>query len=163
MKKFKDIAYVLAEKITNRYHDYNGFWGLGVLYTDCLIENICEIELDILKQISNIKNHRSRRLLSKLSELLNFYLDKNNLDLEQLQSAKIIIQYDLHHLISQRQAMYGDYYRVEVKLVAISGREYKQERDGYCFPHLVWCDEKNNLLNITYNTDQFLKSYFYNR
>ncbi|EPF87709.1 hypothetical protein GCM10025882_20820 [Acinetobacter gyllenbergii] len=162
MNKLKNVVYVLAEKITNRYHDYNGFWGIGVLYSDCLQYNTTRIELDLLHQTSSLESKNSIHFLNDLIKILMFYLDKNNLNLEQLKAVKIIIEYDLDHNISQRNVLWGDFYSVEVKIMSICDRMYKQERYGYCFPHLMWDREKCGLSDtISPSTVHFLKNYFY--
>lgn len=153
VQKLKNVVYVLAEKITNRYRDYGGFWGIGVLYSDCLLYKTMRIELDLLNQTSSLETKCSIHLLNNLIKILMFYLDKNNLNLEQLKSVKIIIEYDL----SQRNVLCGDFYSVEVKMMTIYDRIYKQERCGYCFPHLMWDRKKCGLSDtISPSTMHFL-------
>lgn len=158
MKKLKNVVYVLAEKITNRNHDYGGFWGIGVLYSDCLQYKTARIKLDLLNQKSSLETKCSIHLLNNLIKMLTFYLDKNNLNLEQLKSVKILIEYDLDHVLSQRNVLCGDFYKVEVKVMTIYDQIFKQERYGYCFPHLMWDREKCGLSNtISPSTMHFLK------
>lgn len=49
-KRLLDTATVLLDKFINRYHDYDDFWGIGVIYSHCQNINNYFLTIDLLKQ-----------------------------------------------------------------------------------------------------------------
>lgn len=73
-KRLLDTATVLLDKFVNRYHDCEGFWAIGVLYTHCFSIGEFSLTFDLLNSNSFINDEFLKNVNNKFSSYLDDYL-----------------------------------------------------------------------------------------
>lgn len=141
-KRLLDTATVLLDKFVNRYHDYENFWAIGVLYTYCQSLDQFSLTFNLLDHDCFGSDEFLNQINIKFSGYLNDYLDIHNKKREDLMEAIIKIVFDKDHKISQ-ETLYGDYFQVRVVVVDLYDRSFFRYSDGYCVPHIQWLKQRN--------------------
>lgn len=154
-KRLLDTATVLLDKFINRYHDYDDFWGIGVIYSHCQNINNYFLTFDLLKQECFESDNFLKKINNKFSEYLDDYLLIHNKKRDDLVAAKIEIAFDKDHKISIKN-LYGDYFQVRVTLVDSFNRIFFRYSDGYCVPHTQWLKQRDYIDSLPIENHLFI-------
>lgn len=153
-KHLLDVCRILLDKFTNRYHDYDGYWGVGVLYTQAKSLNRLAFEFDLLGKYFVQQDLFLLQVQQKFQQDLVYYLNIHRKNSNNLQVANIEINFDDQCLIKEK-TLYGHYFTVKVKIIDIEGRSFSAEANGYCVPHKDWTTRRNHIDSLPDNKKQF--------
>lgn len=153
-KHLLDVCRILLDKFTNRYHDYDGYWGIGVLYTHAKSLNSMVFEFDLLDKYCIQQDLFLLQVQQKFQQDLVHYLNIHRKKLNNLQVANIEINFDDQCLIKEK-TLYGHYFTVKVKIIDREGRSFSAEANGYCVPHKDWTTQRNYIDSLPDNKKQF--------
>ena len=153
-KHLLDVCRILLDKFTNRYHDYDGYWGVGVLYTHAKSLNSTFFEFNLLGEYSAHQDLFLLQVQQNFQKYLVHYLAIHQKKLNNLQVANIEINFDDQCLIKEK-TLYGHYFIVKVKIVDKEGRSFLAEANGYCVPHHDWTNQRNYIDTLPNNEKQF--------
>lgn len=157
-KRLLDTATVLLDKFVNRYHDCDGFWAIGVLYTHCLDLDQFSLTFDLLDQNCFISDEFLKQVNNKFSSYLDDYLAIHKKKREDLIEAFIKIAFDKDHKISAG-TLYGDYFQVRVILVDSCTRIFSIYDDGYCVAHTHWIEQRNYIDSLPIEDHQLIGNH----
>lgn len=153
-KRLLDVTRVLMDKFINRYHEYGGFWGIGVLYTHANHSNTSEFTFKLLNQHHDIKDDFLEKVHQKFSKYLEHYLKIHNKSKQDLVEASIKIQFDIDYALKPA-SLYGDYFTAQVELIDCKGVRFTQKSDGYCFPHTQWLKQQKFIDSLPFEEKKF--------
>jgi len=148
-KRLLDVTRVILDKFSNRYHDYYGFWGIGVLYTHARHLNTFSFTFRLLNQHHDINDNFLEKVHQRFSKYLVDYLSVHHKFLTDLSLAMVKIDFDHGHLLKP-STLYGDYFCVQVELIDQKGQRFFAESDGYCFPHIEWIQQRNLINSLSF-------------
>ncbi|MFW2077431.1 hypothetical protein ACG94X_06835 [Acinetobacter sp. ULE_I010] len=153
-KRLLDVTRVILDKFSNRYHDYYGFWGIGVLYTHARHLNTSSFTFKLLNQHHDINDIFLEKVHQKFSKYLVHYLTIHHKFVTELSIAMIKIDIDRDHLL-KASTLYGDYFCVQVELIDQKGQRFFAESDGYCFPHIEWVQQRKLIDSLSLEQKKF--------
>lgn len=114
-KRLLDVTRVILDKFSNRYHDYDEFWDIGVLYSHTKYLNTSSITFKLLNQHHDINNVFLEKVHQKFSKYLVHYLSIHHEFLTDLSLAMIKIDFDRDHLLKP-STLYGDIFMCKSSL-----------------------------------------------
>ncbi|MFW1735314.1 hypothetical protein ACG94V_13045 [Acinetobacter sp. ULE_I001] len=148
-KRLLDVTRVILDKFSNRYHDYYGFWGIGVLYTHARHLNTFSFTFRLLNQHHDINDNFLEKVHQRFSKYLVDCLSVHHKFLTDLSLAMVKIDFDHGHLLKP-STLYGDYFCVQVELIDQKGQRFFAESDGYCFPHIEWIQQRKLINSLSF-------------
>jgi hypothetical protein len=153
-KRLLDVTSVILDKFSNRYHDYDEFWGIGVLYSHARHLNTSSFTFKLLNQHHDINDVFLEKVHQKFSKHLVHYLSIHHKFLTDLSLAMIKIDFDRDHLLKP-STLYGDYFYVQVELIDQKGQCFIAESDGYCCPHIEWIQQRKLIDSLPLEQKKF--------
>lgn len=140
-KKLLDVSRIILDRFTNRYHDYDGYWAIGVLSSHAQYLNSSNLKFELRSNTATQTVPLLLKVEQKFKIELVHYLSLYKKKLSDLQVAYIDISFDDKCLIKQK-TLYGNYYVVKVIIVDMQGRAFSVESNGYCVPHTDWINQR---------------------
>ncbi|MCH7389281.1 hypothetical protein [Acinetobacter dispersus] len=147
-KRLLDTATILLDKFVNRYHDYEDFWGIGVLYTYCQSLDKSFLTFNLIDQDCFGRDEFLKQVNLKFSDYLDKYLAIHKKKRGDLAEATIKIAFDKDPKILP-ETLFGDYFQVRVKLIDSYGRSFMRYSEGYCVPHTLWIEQRNYIDSLS--------------
>ncbi len=154
-KRLLDTATVVLDKFVNRYHDYENFWAIGVLYSHCKDINQFSLTFDLLNQKCFENDEFLKKINDKFSKYLDDYLLIHNKKRDDVAEAMIKIAFDKDHKMSV-ETLYGDYFQVRVILIDSYTRKFFRYSEGYCVPHTQWLEQRNYIDSLPIESHQIM-------
>ena len=149
-KRLLDVARVILDKFTNRYHEYYDFWGISVLYTHAKFLNKSSFSFNLLYDFYDEDGDFLEKVHKKFHGYLDHYLKLNNKSRSDLNLAVIKIKFDIDNVLKPK-TLYGDYFHVEAELIDEKGNHFTQTLNGYCYPHTQWIKQRNFIDSLPLN------------
>ncbi|EPG37277.1 hypothetical protein [Acinetobacter colistiniresistens] len=156
-RRLLDTATVLLDKFVNRYHDYEDFWAIGVLYSYCQSLDQSSLTFNLIDRDCFGRDEFLKQVNIKFSDDLDKYLAIHKKRREDLADATITIAFDKDHKISS-ETLFGDYFQVRVILIDSYGRRFMRYSDGYCVSHTLWLEQRNYIDSLSIETHHIVGS-----
>lgn len=153
-KRLLDVTRIILNKFINRYHEYGGFWGIGVLYTHVKYLNCSDFTFNLLEHNHLEKDVFLEKVHLKFTQYLEHYLKIHHKSKQDLAKASIKIQFDIDHALKPA-SLYGDYFTAQVELIDCKGARFTQKSDGYCFPHIEWLAQRKLIDSLSIEEKRF--------
>lgn len=132
--KFNHTAAGLLSKFISRNNDIEGYWGLGVLYTEARA-SANRVTLDLLEETAQPASPVCVGAARTWARYLRLALARHGISAQALSAASVSIEFALALPIRPRYIPYGDPFVCLVHLRSADGREFIRRTTGYCLPH----------------------------
>ena len=134
-RKFNHTAAGLLSKFLTRYNDVDGYWALGVLYTEARA-SANRVELDMLGGTAHPASPVCIDVARSWALHLRQALARHGVSPEALATASLAIEFGLPPRPRRPGHIeYGDPFLCSLRLVSRDGREFARQERGHCMPH----------------------------
>lgn len=133
-RKFNHTAAGLLSKFISRNNDIDGYWGLGVLYTEARA-SANRVAFDLLDGAAQPASPVCISAARTWSLYLRVALARHGLTSQALVAATVSIEFGLPLPKRPLYIPYGDPFVCVVHLLSADGREFTRQKIGYCLPN----------------------------
>lgn len=133
-RKFNHTAAGLLGKFVSRNNDYQGYWALGVLYTEARASAM-RVELDLLRVHALPEAPACVSVARSYATFLGSALAEHGLTPQALAAATVSIEFGLSLPQRPRYIPCGDPFVCSFRILSGDGREFTCRKTGYCLPH----------------------------
>ena len=133
--KLRHTATGLLDKFIGRNNDYEGYWALGVLYTEARVSGN-RVALDLLTAKAQPASGACTGLARTWADYLREALGRHGLCAGDLAAATISLEFGLPPVPKRPGYVeYGDPFSVLLRLVSRDGLEFARQGTGHCKPY----------------------------
>lgn len=132
--KFNHTAAGLLSKFISRNNDIDGYWGLGVLYTQART-SANRVAFDLLGGSAQPASPVSVSVARTWALYLRVALARHGLTSQALVIASVDVEFGLPLPKRPLYIPHGDPFVCTVRLVSTDGREFTRQVIGYCLPY----------------------------
>lgn len=150
----KNILNGLLCSFITRNNDVNGYWGIGKLYSLMLNKKTNRVEIDLINKTIIPFDDEFIFRISEYSEMLLNKLKLNEIDLNYLKSAKIVLT--CRDLNVEKRKLNTIY--CKITFIDKNNKEYKQITGTMCRKHNPKSESKSGRTYENKNTKQALRN-----
>ena len=137
-RKFNHITAGLLSKFLTRYNDIDGYWALGVLYTEARAFNR-RVEIDMLHGRAQPDCPACMSVARTWALYLREALARHGIAPDAVTAATISLEFGLAPMPKlpgyPRDHNYGADFAASLRLESRDGRAFARQDRGYCMPH----------------------------
>ena len=137
-RKFNHITAGLLSKFLTRYNDIDGYWALGVMYTE---SRACgnRVEIDVLHGRARPDFPACSSMARSWALNLREALGRHGIAPDALAAASMLLEFGLAPMPNipcyPNDHKFGADFRATLRLQSRDGRTFVRQDRGYCMPH----------------------------